>query len=49
VALIVNTAIDDISTFARAGALVALGVLLWFVNRLVDGPHDEVEAERLRS
>ncbi len=48
VALIVNTAFDDPSTFARAGALVALGVLLWFVNRLVEGPHDAAEAERLR-
>ena len=48
VALIVDTALDDLSTFARAGGLVALGALLWLVNRLVEGPHDEVEAERLR-
>ncbi len=27
---------------------VALGAVLWLVNRLVEGPHDEVEAERLR-
>jgi amino acid transporter len=48
VALILDTALDDLSTFARAGGLVALGALLWLVNRLVEGPHDEVEAERLR-
>jgi APA family basic amino acid/polyamine antiporter len=48
VAPIVDTALDGISTFARAGGLVALGALLWLVNRLVEGPHDEVEAERLR-
>jgi amino acid transporter len=33
VVLIVDTATDDLSTFARAGALVALGVILYFVNR----------------
>jgi basic amino acid/polyamine antiporter, APA family len=48
VALIVDTALDDLSTFARAGGLVALGALLWLVNRLLEGPHDQVEADRLR-
>ena len=48
VALILDTALDDPSTFARAGGLVALGAVLWLVNRLVEGPHDEVEADRLR-
>ena len=33
VALIVYTASDDLSTFARAGGLVAIGVILYFVNR----------------
>jgi basic amino acid/polyamine antiporter, APA family len=47
VALILDTALDDPSTFARAGGLVALGAWLWLVSRLVEG-HDEVEAERLR-
>jgi len=46
--LFVLTAIDDLSTLARAGGLVAPGALLWLVDRLVEGPHDEVEAERLR-
>ena len=32
-ALIVDTAADDLSTFARAGGLVALGAILYFVNR----------------
>jgi basic amino acid/polyamine antiporter, APA family len=48
VALILDTALDDLSTFAHAGGLVALAAVLWLVNRLVEGPHDEVEAERLR-
>jgi basic amino acid/polyamine antiporter, APA family len=46
--LILHTALDDISTFARAGGLVALGAVLWLVNRLVEGPHEEVEPEGLR-
>jgi len=46
--LIVHTPLDDISTFARAGGLVALGAVLWLVNRLVEGPHEEVEPEALR-
>jgi amino acid transporter len=33
VALIVHTATDDPSTFARAGGLVLLGAILFFVNR----------------
>jgi APA family basic amino acid/polyamine antiporter len=37
VALIVDTALDDLSTFARAAGLVALGVVLYFVNRAADG------------
>ena len=48
VALILDTALDDFSTVLRALALIALGAVLWVVNRLFEGPHDEVEAERLR-
>ena len=48
VALILHTALDDFSTVLRALALIALGALLWIVNRLVEGPHDQVEADRLR-
>ena len=33
IALIVHTASDDLSTFGRAGGLVALGAVLYFVNR----------------
>ena len=47
VALIADTALDDFSTVLRAGALILLGALLWVVNRLVEGPHDQVEADRL--
>jgi APA family basic amino acid/polyamine antiporter len=46
-ALIVDTARDDLATFARAGLLIAVGVALWAVNRLIEGPHGEVEVERL--
>jgi basic amino acid/polyamine antiporter, APA family len=35
VALIVHTATDDASTFARAGGLVLLGVILYFVNKVL--------------
>ncbi len=48
VALIVDTAFDDLAVFARAAILLAVGVLLWFANRLLAGPPDDVEAERLR-
>jgi APA family basic amino acid/polyamine antiporter len=34
VALIVDTALDDIATFARAAALLAVGAGLWVLNRL---------------
>jgi basic amino acid/polyamine antiporter, APA family len=34
VALIVDTALDDIATFGRAAALLAVGAALWVVNRL---------------
>jgi hypothetical protein len=47
-ALILDTAGQrPFDVWARAG-LPALGAGLWLVNRLVEGPHDEVEAERLR-
>ena len=47
VALIVDTALDDLGTFARAGLLLVVGTLLWALNRVVEGPHEEVEAEGL--
>jgi APA family basic amino acid/polyamine antiporter len=48
VALIVDTALDDIAVFARAAILLAVGLVLWFANRLIAGPPEEVEAEALR-
>jgi basic amino acid/polyamine antiporter, APA family len=48
VGLIVDTATDDAETFARAGILLAVGVALWLVNRLLAGPPEAMEAERLR-
>jgi basic amino acid/polyamine antiporter, APA family len=45
--LLVDTALDDFSLVLRALILLAVGVVLWAINRVVDGPPDEVEAERL--
>ena len=47
VTLIIDTSLDDASTLLRAAILLAVGALLWLVNRLVDGPHEEMDAERL--
>lgn len=32
----------------RVRRVVALGAVLWLVNRVVEGPHEEVEPEGLR-
>jgi amino acid transporter len=48
VALIVDTALDDLAVFARAAILLAVGVVLWFANRLLAGPPEDVQAEALR-
>ena len=45
--LLVDTALDDFSLVLRALILLAVGVVLWAINRVVDGPPDEVDAERL--
>ena len=47
VALLVDTATDDLAVFARAGILLAVGALLWLVNRALDRPPDEAEVEHL--
>jgi basic amino acid/polyamine antiporter, APA family len=47
-ALLVDTALDDASVFLRAGILLAVGAALWVLNRLVAGPPEQVEVERLR-
>ena len=36
IGLIADTAFDDIGTFGRAAALLAVGALLWVVNRVAD-------------
>jgi amino acid transporter len=48
VALIVDTALDDLAVFARAAILLVIGVVLWFVNRVLAGPPEDVQAEGLR-
>ena len=40
IALIADTAFDDLAVFARAGILLAVGVVLWVVNRAFGGSHD---------
>ena len=45
--LLVDTALDDFSLVLRALILLAVGVVLWAINRLVDGPPENVDAERL--
>jgi basic amino acid/polyamine antiporter, APA family len=47
-ALLVDTVLDDASVFLRAALLLAVGAGLWLVNRLVDGPHEDLEVESLR-
>jgi basic amino acid/polyamine antiporter, APA family len=50
VALLVDTALDDAAVLLRALILLAVGAVLWLVNRLVAGPpEDGLEAERLRA
>ena len=46
--LIVDTALDDLAVFARAAILLVIGVVLWFVNRVLAGPPEDVQAEGLR-
>jgi APA family basic amino acid/polyamine antiporter len=48
-ALILDTATDDPAVLARAGILLAVGAGLWVVNRLLAGPPEKVEAERLQA
>ena len=48
VTLIVDTALDDLAVFARAAILLVIGVVLWFVNRVLAGPPEDVQAEGLR-
>jgi APA family basic amino acid/polyamine antiporter len=45
--LIVQKLFDDTVIFAYAGGLLAFGLLLWLVNRVVAGPPDELDAEGL--
>ena len=48
VALLIDTAGDDPAVLLRAGLLLVLGAFLWLVHRLLAGPQEEIEAERLR-
>ena len=38
---------DDSEVFLRAALLLALGAVLWAVNRLITGPPDPINVEEL--
>jgi basic amino acid/polyamine antiporter, APA family len=38
---------SDAEVFARAALVLALGVVLWLVNRTLAGPDTDLDAERL--
>jgi APA family basic amino acid/polyamine antiporter len=46
-ALIVQKAVDDATVFAYAGGLLAVGVLLWAINRALTGPPEPIDPARL--
>jgi amino acid transporter len=45
--LIVQKAFDDAVIFAYAGGLIALGVVLWAINRLLTGPAEPIDPAEL--
>lgn len=45
--LIVQKAFDDATVFAYAGGLIALGVVLWLVDRAVTGPPEPIDPAAL--
>jgi basic amino acid/polyamine antiporter, APA family len=47
IALIIDKLVDDVATFAYAGGLLAIGVVLWLAARAVTGPVREIAAESL--
>jgi amino acid transporter len=47
VALLINKAVEDISVYGYAAGLLALGAVLWGINRVVAGPHREMDPAKL--
>jgi basic amino acid/polyamine antiporter, APA family len=45
--LIVQKAVDDAVIFAYAGGLLAVGVVLWAINRALTGPAEPVDPAML--
>ena len=39
----------EASVYLTAGILLGIGLVLWFVNRVIKGKTDDVDAERLVS
>ena len=44
--LIVQKAFEDAIVFAYAGGLLALGVVLWLINRALAGPAEPIDPAR---
>ena len=47
VALIIQKLVEDTDTFAYAAGLIALGIGLWLVARVLTGPAQEIDPETL--
>jgi APA family basic amino acid/polyamine antiporter len=47
VALLIDKAADDITVYGCAAGLLALGPVLWAINRVLGGPHQEIDAAKL--
>jgi len=47
VALLIDKAAGDITVYGYAAGLLALGAVLWGINRVVGGPHEEIDPATL--
>ena len=47
VALVIRTLVDEPSTVAYAAALLVLGAVLWAINRVISGPTEAIDPEKL--
>ena len=47
-ALIVEKLVEETVTFAYAGGLIAVGLVLWLIARRYTEPGGELDAEQLR-
>jgi basic amino acid/polyamine antiporter, APA family len=47
VALLIHKAVNDITVYAYAAGLLALGAVLWGINRVIGRPHQEIDPAKL--